>query len=200
MTETVVTDGRSTRSARTRRAVVDALLGLIEAGNPRPTAREIASEAGVSLRTLYVHFDDVEALFIAAAARHFETLEGLREPVVTTGSFDERLTATLDRRVRIYEAGAAVRHAALLQEPFSPTLQDVLETARYAHRADIEAVFAAELQRVPPPERARLRRALEVVLSPSTWDALRHNQELSPDAAKAQVRDMVEAVVDRWSG
>jgi AcrR family transcriptional regulator len=67
-----VADGRATRAERTRIAVVDALLSLNEQGNLRPTAREIAAEAGVSLRSIYVHFDDVEALFIAAAIRHAE--------------------------------------------------------------------------------------------------------------------------------
>ena len=69
MAETTVTstepaggDGRASRAARTRIAVVDALLALNEKGNLRPTAREIAAEAGVSLRSIYVHFDDVESL------------------------------------------------------------------------------------------------------------------------------------------
>jgi AcrR family transcriptional regulator len=47
-----VADGRSARSRRTRTAVVDALLRLLRAGNLRPTAREIASEAGISLRSV----------------------------------------------------------------------------------------------------------------------------------------------------
>src|ERR1044072_5768679 len=67
------TDGRSARAARTRDAVVEALLSLLDEGNLRPTARQVAERAGVSLRSVYVHFDDLEDLFTAAAHRFFET-------------------------------------------------------------------------------------------------------------------------------
>ena len=42
-------DGRLARSARTRHAVVDALLDLLGEGDLRPTAARIAERAGVSL-------------------------------------------------------------------------------------------------------------------------------------------------------
>src|SRR5690606_27488921 len=70
-------DGRLTRAARTRASVVEALLTLNDEGNLRPTARDIATKAGVSLRSLYVHFDDLEALFLAASRRQGERLAEL---------------------------------------------------------------------------------------------------------------------------
>src|SRR4051794_7539538 len=74
-------DGRTARSQRTRDSVVEALLDLLNAGNPRPTAREIAEQAGVSLRSVYVHFDDLEDLFLAATGRHLERILPLLEKV-----------------------------------------------------------------------------------------------------------------------
>lgn len=199
MGETVVTDGRTNRSARTRAAVVDALLALIEAGDLRPTAREIADRAGVSLRSVYVHFDDVESLFVAAAARHHERMEGLYStPWQVTGSLDERTAALMERRRAIYERGAQVRRAAVLQEPFSPALRRALDLARHAARAEIEGVFAPELGTVPDGERPRLRAALEIATSPSTWDTLQAQQKLSPDETTALVTDIVHAVLAGW--
>jgi len=64
-----VLDGRTARSARTRDAVVRALLGLISEGDVRPTAGRIAERAGISLRSVYVHFDDLDDLFLAAFQR-----------------------------------------------------------------------------------------------------------------------------------
>src|SRR5690606_26594946 len=110
-------DGRAGRAARTRAAVVDALLTLNDRGVLRPTARDIAAEAGVSLRSLYVHFDDLEALFVAAAQRQSERLAAALPPAVTEGSLAERLDAFLARRTRAHEVGAGVRKAALLQAP-----------------------------------------------------------------------------------
>ena len=152
MAETTVTptepaggDGRASRAARTRIAVVDALLALNEKGNLRPTAREIAAEAGVSLRSIYVHFDDVESLLVAAAVRHGEYLISLARSVPTDGPLDRRVAALVANRRTLYEASTGVRRAALVQEPFSPALQRALEAGRKAGRAEIDNVFAAEI-------------------------------------------------------
>jgi TetR/AcrR family transcriptional regulator, regulator of autoinduction and epiphytic fitness len=196
--ETLVTDGRVSRSARTRTAVVDALLALINRGNLRPTGREIAEEAGVSLRSVYVHFDDVESLFCEAAARHHEQMEALYTPWHVTGDLDERLDALIERRRAIFEEGAQVRRAAVLQETFSPVLRRVLDVGRQALRAEIEGVFSAELGTVADGERPRLRAALEIATSPGTWDVLRAQQGLSPDEAAALVHDMVHATLAGW--
>ena len=193
------TDGRVSRSERTRAAVVDALLALINRGNLRPTGREIAEEAGVSLRSVYVHFDDVEQLFCEAAVRHHERMEALYTPWHVTGDLDERIDALVERRRAIFEEGNQVRRAAVLQEPFSPVLGRVLDLGRQALKAEIEGVFAAELGMVPDGERPRLRAALEIATSPGTWDVLRAHQDLSPDEAAALVHDMVRATLAGWS-
>jgi TetR/AcrR family transcriptional regulator, regulator of autoinduction and epiphytic fitness len=187
------------RSERTRAAVVDALLALINQGKLRPTGREIAEEAGVSLRSVYVHFDDVEQLFCEAAVRHHERMEALYTPWHVDGSLDERVAALVERRRAIFEQGSQVRRAAVLQEPFSPVLGRVLDIGRHALRAEIDGVFAAELGMVPDGERPRLRAALEIATSPGTWDELRAHQDLSPDEAATLVSDMVRATLAGWS-
>lgn len=191
-------DGRTTRGARTRARVVDALLALNERGHLRPTAREIAAEAGVSLRSLYVHFDDIEALFLAAATRHGERMAALLPRVEWTGPFDDRLALFLERRRTVNEKGAGVRRAAVVHEPFSTALRRALARGREVLRAEVAAAFAPEIEAVPREHRDRLVRALDVVTSPATWEALRSQQKLSVDDAEAQVRHMLLAVVHGW--
>ena len=206
MAETTVTstepeggDGRASRAARTRLAVVDALLALNEKGNLRPTAREIAAEAGVSLRSIYVHFDDVESLLVAAAVRHGEHLISLARPVPTEGPIDRRVAALVANRRTLYEAGSGVRRAALAQEPFSPALQRALEAGRKAGRAEIDNVFAAEIA-AAGPHGARLRQALAVTIGSTTWDELRRHQKLTAEEAEEQLRTMVLALLEGWGG
>ena len=55
-------DGRTTRSARTRDAVIEALHALIVAGDPKPNAQRIAERAGVSTRTVFAHFASLDDL------------------------------------------------------------------------------------------------------------------------------------------
>jgi TetR/AcrR family transcriptional regulator, regulator of autoinduction and epiphytic fitness len=184
-------DGRSARAARTREAVVEALLSLNDEGNLRPTAREIADRAAVSLRSVYVHFEDLEDLFSAAAAKQFERLISLYEPMPTTGPLGERLDAFVSQRTRIMEAAAPVRRAALLQEPFSPALAEVMTLTRNAGRDEIERVFANELDRERGAARARLRASLDVAAGPSTWESLRAHEGLSVEQARLVITEML---------
>lgn len=206
MAETTVTstesaggDGRASRAARTRIAVVDALLALNEKGNLRPTAREIAAEAGVSLRSIYVHFDDVESLLVAAAVRHGEYLISLARRVPTEGPIGHRVAALVANRRTIYEAGSGVRRAALVQEPFSPALQRALEAGRKAGRAEIDNVFAAEIT-AAGASGGRLRQALALTLGSTSWDVMRRYQKLTADEAEDQLRTMALALLEGWDG
>lgn len=183
MAATSFTDGRTARAARTREAVVESLLALIEEGKPRPTAREVAERAGVSLRSVYVHFDDLEDLFTAAAHRHFERIRELVRVVPDFGPLDDRIEAFAAQRARILDATDNVRRAAVLQEPFSPALGNVLKLARQLSRAEIEHVFASELARHEGMDRERLLIAVEVVASGGTWESLRRHHGLSHAAA-----------------
>lgn len=192
-------DGRLTRAARTRAAVVEALLTLNDEGNLRPTARDIAAQAGVSLRSLYVHFDDLEALFIAASQRHVERIAEMLPPLVTEGTFAERLEAFLARREGVHEFGAGVRRAALLQEPFSPALQQALAKGRHMVQAEVRRCFAPEIAAAGEATGRRLALAVDVATSSSTWDLLRLHQELSVEEATDQVRAMVLAFVGAWA-
>ena len=45
-------DGRSARAQRTRDSVVNAVLELAKSGDVRPTAKEIADCAGISVRSV----------------------------------------------------------------------------------------------------------------------------------------------------
>ncbi len=78
-------DGRRARALRARDAIVDALLDLMQEGQVRPTAAQIAARAGVSLRTVFQHFRDLEALFAAAADRQTARLLALAGEVPATG-------------------------------------------------------------------------------------------------------------------
>jgi TetR/AcrR family transcriptional regulator, regulator of autoinduction and epiphytic fitness len=190
---TSLTDGRSARAARTRDAVVEALLSLLDEGNFRPTARQVAERAGVSLRSVYVHFDDLEDLFTAAAHRHFERMRDVIEAIPGDGPLDARLEAFTRQRERIHETSARVRRAAVLQEPFSPALAEVLALARSLSRAEIEIVFGPEIARRKGGDRERLIVQLEVLSGASTWETLRLQLDVSPRAARETVTDMLRS-------
>ncbi len=198
VTTAAVNDGRAARSQRTRIAVVDALLDLLHAGALRPTAREIANRAGVSLRSVYVHFDDLEDLFLAAALRQRELVPRSARARPVKGTCTERADALAAARGRIHEAMGPVRRAAALQEPSSPTLSRLHERFRRAACADAARMFATELDPLPPRERTRRLAVIDCLLGGATWDLMRTAHGLGHhDARDAIARAVVDVLETR---
>lgn len=137
-------DGRTARSLRTRQAVIDAMLGLIEDGDLRPTAPRIAERAGVSLRTVFQHFCDLDTLFIEAAKHHFTAHFELHRTVPRDLPTAERIDAFAAQRCSLYEVVAPVRMAAEVNEAFSADGLAVLTLTRASYRSELEWLFEAE--------------------------------------------------------
>jgi AcrR family transcriptional regulator len=193
-------DGRNARATRTRSAVVGALLALIEEGDLRPPARRVAERARVSLRSVYVHFDDLEDLFCAAAAQQFAKISELVSPLPTDGPLGARLEAFVDQRARVLEAGAPVRRAAMVQAPFSPTLARVVDMGRHAGRTEVERVFHTELNARSVAERRSLLAALSTIAGAEAWESLRTVEHLHEVTARDVLRRMLRAVLDQPEG
>jgi TetR/AcrR family transcriptional regulator of autoinduction and epiphytic fitness len=188
-------DGRVARSHRTRAAIVDALIGLLEDGNVQPTIEEIAGRASVAPRTVFQHYADREALFTAVSDARSAQLEALMGAIDAGGELEDRLAETVAQRARVFEWIAPVRRAALLMEPFSDGARLAIERFRMAKRADIARVFAAEIAACPEPERATLIAALGAAGSYSCWAALREQQGLDVEQATAALHRMLRALL-----
>lgn len=161
--------------------MVDALLDLIDEGDLRPSAADVARRAGVSLRSVYQHFDDLETLFRVAGERHrlrYDHLEPLPELPAETGP---RVAAYTARRAQWLEAVSPMARAAALQAPFSLGIAARQAAARARHRDALAAAFAPELEAAADPE--RLLHALDVAASWSTWESLRAGLGLPPEEA-----------------
>ena len=189
-------DGRLARGARARAAIVDALFALIEEGDLRPSAARIAERAGVSLRSVFQHFKDVESLFAALADRQGERLAPLAGRVAGDGPLSKRLDAFVATRARLLDAIAPVRRAALLMEPFSHELGTRLAAFRRLKAEEVRRVFAPELARRSPLVRRRLLAALVATSSWSTWQALRDHQGLSRAEARHVLRHTLGALLE----
>jgi hypothetical protein len=91
-------DGRRLRSERTRLAIIEAYLDLLR-GDPRmPTAAQIARQAGCSVRSIFEHFSDLDALSLAIA-------QGQAEAVARSvdGDRPTRIQSHVETRARACE-------------------------------------------------------------------------------------------------
>jgi len=184
-------DGRTARALRTREAIVDACIGLVEAGDLRPTAPRIAEGAGVSVRSVFQHFDDLETLFAMVAERVVNRVAKLIVPIPATLPLDDRIDAFIDQRRLLLEAITPIRRAADIHAPFSREITKRLQFGHDFLRGELTAVFATELAGVPPADRERLLDVLDVSVSWPTWESLRTFNGRSADEAAEVLRKML---------
>jgi TetR/AcrR family transcriptional regulator, regulator of autoinduction and epiphytic fitness len=179
------TDGRAARAARTRDAIVDASVALVEEGDLRPTAPRIADRAGVSVRSVFQHFDDLPSLHTAVVQRVVERLAALVVPIDPDLALADRIAAFAQHRGALLEAVTPFRRAAAVHGPFAPEIRDAIANGTAFLRGEVELAFASELAQAPAAERRELLDALAAASSWGVWDALRSEAGDSPDQARA---------------
>ncbi len=160
-----VIDGRRARGQRTRLKVIEALLELVSEGVVRPTAQEIAARAGVALRTVYHHFEDVEALRRLALdldmQRHFEILT----LIDTNLPLEERIVALAAQCRALYEAVTPIRRATLFDQHSSPDMARGVANATRARSEHVAKVFAPEFAKFGEDEKL----LTDVVILLTSW-------------------------------
>ena len=189
-------DGRHARAARTHHAIVSALLDLADEGELAPTAQAVATRAKVALRSIRQHFPTREELFVAAAeehARRVAQMKPIEVPAATSRA--DRIQRFLTTRTRQLEGSSALRRAAALVEPKSPTVRQAMRSLGKSRRREVEAVFQPELAALDRADRDALVDALDIATTGKTWDTLRHDMALSQSAAANVLRVMVTSLL-----
>src|SRR5215210_3409940 len=188
-------DGRTVRAERTRQALVDALLALLDEGQVQPTAERIAARAGVSERSLFQHFADREALYQAVAVQQYERIVPTLEPVDVSMPLPERIDAFVAQRARLLEEVTPVRRAALLLEPESEVVSGWLQATRRQKAREVERVFRAELDAIGQPRRGVVQGALVAASAWTFWESLRAHQRLSAERSRAAMREAIASLL-----
>lgn len=188
-------DGRRARSVKTREAIVDAAIALLDAGDLKPTAAAVATRAGLSVRSVFQHFVDLEDLFLAVSDRQTNRVGALYTGTNYEGDLAARIEVFVNYRAGLYETIAPIRRAAMLHEPFSRVVASRLELARMLHRLDIERAFGPELDAARAAGDTELPGVLAAMCSFVTWDEMRRFAGLDVEAATAALRRTVTALL-----
>ncbi len=166
-------DGRAARSHRTRRAIVDAMRALHADGDLRPTAPRVAERAGVSLRTVWQQFADMETLLVEAARRDHEILRSLVERIEPDQPLAARIALFIRQRSLVLEQMTPSWRAARIHGPFSEELKRNNARMIAVAKAELELVFAKELATLAGNRRQDLLDALHAISIWSFWESLR---------------------------
>jgi len=186
-------DGRRLRRAQNREAVIDALIALFAAGHYEPSCAEIAARAGLSARSLFRYFDDVDDLYCAAADRHLQTIwQLLRLSVSPQDHRADKIEAVVHSRVRVYELVAPAARALGAGAKRSELMAAKLTQARQFPRVQLSDLFAPDLagrsETVLP--------AVEVLCSFGSYDRLRRESGLSPEAVTVTLVAALTALLE----
>ncbi|HVX19475.1 MAG TPA: TetR/AcrR family transcriptional regulator [Acidimicrobiales bacterium] len=186
-------DGRAQRRLRNTDAVVEAILELLHEGDEQPTAQAVAERSGVSIRSIFRLFQDMEELHTQAIERQTHELGSLIEDVRPDGPLEQRVHALVANRADVFETVAPVRRFALRAAARSAPIRDGLARADLLLRHQVAAVFAAELTsaRTNPD----LLEALDAATSWPAWDRLRAGQGLSATRSRQTTELVVTALL-----
>lgn len=188
--EVASADGRRERSRSSRAKIVSALLELVGKGDVSPSAARVAEVAGVGLRSVFRHFQDMDALYREMG----ELIEARVLPIVlkTLDGEDwrEKMNNLAERRAEVFEAILPYRISANLRRFESAYL---MQDYRRMLRLESELVEA----HLPPHVKADRdgANALNVILSFQTWRLLRHDQGLPVTQASAVVNRLLQDVM-----
>ncbi|WP_426572090.1 TetR/AcrR family transcriptional regulator [Aquihabitans sp. McL0605] len=185
-------DGRTARRDRNRDAVLDAVLELFAEDSLTPGPAEVADRSGVSLRSVYRYFEDMDALVRAAIARHLVRMAPLFElDHPGEGPVEERIEAIVTARLRLYEAAAPMARASVARAQSNRIIRERLEETRKVLQRQVEDMFAPELAARPKAERAQVAASLDVLLELEALEHLRRYRAL-PEPAVQEI--LVRAV------
>jgi AcrR family transcriptional regulator len=159
-------DGRTMRRTRNRSAVITALLAMIREGDLHPGAAEIAERAGVSHRSIFRYFDDLDDLVRTAIDQAFQDAAPLSAvPEVGHGSLAERVEGFVDARLELLAFVDGTMQLARTRAHSIPSIDEQIAVIAEQFRVQIGELFATELGAVEHPARGFLVDAVLVLTS-----------------------------------
>ncbi len=185
-TQPIQTDGRRERSRSSRARIVAAMLELIAKGDFSPSAARVAEVAGVGLRSVFRHFEDMDALFREIS----DTIEDRVLPIINQppkgDTWQERLIEIAERRAKVFEMMMPYRLSAEVKRLQSPYL---MQNYRRTLQLEGESIDA----HLPEHIAADIlgTQAIKVILCFQTWRYLRDDQQLPVQQAKAVIKRML---------
>ncbi|MDJ0852182.1 MAG: TetR/AcrR family transcriptional regulator [Myxococcota bacterium] len=191
-------DGRQSRTARSRLAICEACLDLVQEGVLQPSADQVAERAGLSRRSIFNHFSDLAQLYDAVVEVGLDRCAPLLQPISEQEPVARRVELLVEARSRFLEATHAFTRALTAQSLVGPAADQARRVSRDALRLqhqEVERLFRPELRGLAPSERAEVLEAMSAALSPLQWEYLRRSRGNSLARARSVLRRTLASVL-----
>ena len=187
-------DGRTARRDRNKTAVLDAVIELFGEGELTPGVHAVASRSGVSLRSVYRYFEDVEDLVAAAIGRHIERSQDLfAMPGLGTGATGERIGRFCTRRVTLFTSVRPVYRASVVRAYNHPQLSTGITEREQELRRQTAAMFAPELDALEPDRAGTVHRMLDTL---SQFEGLDYAYRVHSHDAEQTIDHLIDAFTE----
>ena len=183
-------DGRRERSAASRRQILAAMIDLVESGQPSPTAETVAARAGVSLRTVFRHFEEMEKLHLELAAVVFERVRPILDRPIEQREWPDSLTDAIARRAEFFEMMAPFKTAIDVHRHRSRAIAAQHRRITVMSRDLLAASVPSQL--LADREKFEL---LSLLLSLEAWQRLREQQGLTVEESRQAVLRAARALI-----
>lgn len=183
-------DGRRLRSERSKKAIIDAALGLMEEGILVATAQQVAERAGVGIRSFFRHFEDMESLSRAIDEQIRDSYELLFLGGERGGTLEQRVEHAVAHRASAYDAIKNIMLATAAQRWRYKVLRENYARNQRGLRKDLEN-WLPELKKLPRAQ----REAVDAVTSFEMWNRLREHQGQGKKASENIVIQLLKSLM-----
>ena len=176
-------DGRHRRRVENSDAAVRAMIELFEETGSLPTVAEVAVRAGISPRSVFRYFEDVDALARAAVDARFREAASYAVLPTMPADLDRRIDLLTATRANLYDFVGSTARLVRNRLADHPIVIETVSRSRSLLRLQIQQVFAPELDGLGG-ESGTVLDLLDVLYSLETWNLLLESQGHSVDEAR----------------
>ncbi|WP_081872951.1 TetR/AcrR family transcriptional regulator [Nocardia otitidiscaviarum] len=183
---------------QTRAAIIAALLESAQRGEFTPTTKALAERAGVSERSIFVHFPTREDLLVALTDEQSERVEALITTVDPGAPLSERVEAVVRQSAAVFALQRKPRVLGLLLSPTVAAVDDRMRLADTRIREGLARVFEPEITRDGTRDGTRDEQLLDLIEAAAAWPVHHHlieRRAATADEAAAAVRRALLALL-----
>ncbi|MDA8996734.1 hypothetical protein N9J08_00135 [Hellea sp.] len=189
--ELLQADGRIQRSQRSREKILRAYWELMLGGDMEPSAAAIAEHAGVGLRSVFRHFDDLDTLLLELMSLCYDEVTPQFLKPLKSINWKDQILELVERNVEIWERIKVPHTAGELGRFKSQILMDDYKRSRNLEISDIRAILPKDINNYD-----NVLFALDSTLSFSTMRRLREDRKLSIPKVKNIMSLLVKSILD----
>jgi len=189
--ELLQADGRIQRSQRSREKILRAYWELMLGGDMEPSAAAIAEHAGVGLRSVFRHFDDLDTLLLELMSLCYDEVTPQFLKPLKSINWKDQILELVERNVEIWERIKVPHIAGELGRFKSQILMDDYKRSRNLEISGIRAILPKDINNYD-----NVLFALDSTLSFSTMRRLREDRKLSIPKVKNIMSLLVKSILD----